>query len=86
MTGVIDALRGLCEDSPVTTGLLSSLDEATVEFRDNGGGLGEAQRAFSAARMRHMDSFKPGRAGDAREAWSAVVRTARDLADALEAS
>ena len=83
MSGAADLaadLRRLRPDLHGSTGILSMLDEGALRFQERVAG---AQRAFSAARVAHMDSLKSHDIEAEQTAWRAAVQSAHALADAL---
>lgn len=68
---------------PHNTGGLSMLDEATLAFGSKYPQVGEAQRAFAAARMAHLSSYSRTFEGYSEDAWRQAMDAAAHLAAAL---
>lgn len=67
------------------TGWVSMLDEATLSYVITmpGSPIAQAQKAFSTARMRHMDSLKSSADLDDTKAWAGLGNAAHTLAEIL---
>ncbi|MGI5200655.1 hypothetical protein ACQEU6_03500 [Spirillospora sp. CA-108201] len=80
---LVELLERLAQTSPHNGGAASALDQATLSFRSKSDQIREAQHAFSAARVAHMDSRKSGARTSPDEAWQELVKAGQLLADAL---
>jgi hypothetical protein len=69
---------------PGSTGTLSMLDEATLEYGWRWHeSIGPAHRAFERARMAHQHAYRPERGQNASVEWLDAMVAARDLAAVL---